>query len=190
MAHRMRQLPVLEVSSTDAGSLENEELVTTHNLRKQLKSGKLSTTDSLIVHCVTWPDDPGYTTKGQPPMYDTIFMPLFISSYMQVMEAEKPAVRPLMATHMVELMCDAELYGWEHVRIFHAVLLQQLEHSCIMWVDEDVRLKFQRALVWHQPAATHKALAAPASAKKKQTREKLPFSISAKPGKKACSAYN
>ena len=45
------------------------------------------------------------------------------------MEVEKPAVRPLMATHLVELMGDAKLYGWECVHAFHALWLQQLEYN-------------------------------------------------------------
>ena len=109
---------------------------------------------------------------------------------MQVMEAEKPAVRLLMATHSVALMGDVELYGWECALIFHAVWLQQLEHGHVTWVDEDAKLKFQRALIWHQPAATHKAPTAPALAQKNQTREKLPFNMPIKLGTKACRAFN
>ena len=62
---------------------------------------------------------------------------------MQVMEAEKPAIRPLMATHLQELMGDAELYGWESVRTFHVVWLQQLDHDMVTWADEDAKLKFR-----------------------------------------------
>ena len=39
----------------------------------------------------------------------TISVPLFVSGYMKAMEAEKPAIRPLMATHLVELKYDAKL---------------------------------------------------------------------------------
>ena len=62
-------------------------------------------------------------------MYDTISIPLFISSYMQVMKAEKPVLRPRMATHLVELMEDTQFYSWKCVHAFNAVWLQQLKHS-------------------------------------------------------------
>ena len=113
-----------------------------------------------------WPHELVYTAEGQPAIYDSIAVPLFVSSHMQAMEAGKPAVRPLMAAHVVELMGDDKLYGWEYVCAFHAVWLQQLEHGRITWADKDAKLKFQRVLVWHQPAATRKAVAAPAPAQK------------------------
>ena len=103
----MRQLPVLEVSSTDEGSLEDEELVITHNCKNQLKSDKLRICDSLVVPHVVWPHKLVYTAEGQPAIYDTISVPLFISGYMQAMEAKKPVIRPLIAAHLVELIGDA-----------------------------------------------------------------------------------
>ena len=66
-------------------------------------------------------------------MYDNISVPLFVSRYMQAMETDKPAIRPLMANHLVELMGDTELYGWEPVHAFHAVWLQQLMHGQVKW---------------------------------------------------------
>ena len=93
---------------------------------------------------------------------------LFISGYMQGMGAKKPAIRPLMATHLVELIGDTKLYGWECVHTYHAIWLQKLEHDHITWADEDVKLNFRRVLMWHKPTATHKAVAAPALAQKKQ----------------------
>ena len=60
---------------------------------------------------------------------------------------------PLMAAHLEELMGDAELYGLECVHAFHAVWLQQLEHCCSVWADEDEKLQFQSAHIWHKRAA-------------------------------------
>ena len=78
-------------------------------------------------------------------MYDHISIPLLSSSYLKEMEAVKPAIRLLKANHLVELMGDAELYGWELVHVFNVVWLQQLEHSRVTWADEDARC----ALVTH-----------------------------------------
>ena len=74
-------------------------------------------------------------------------MPLFVSSYIQIMEAENPATKALMASHLVEQMGDAELYGWKAVCAFHAIWLQQLEHGCVSWADDEAKIMFCRALV-------------------------------------------
>ena len=37
-----------------------------------------------------------------------------------------------MSTHLVELMDDAELYGWEAVCAFHAVWLQQMDITLVV----------------------------------------------------------
>ena len=66
---------------------------------------------------------------GNQSLYDDISIPLFFCGYLAVMEAEKPAVHPVMGRHLQELMGDAELYDWEPVMTFHGVWLQQLEHG-------------------------------------------------------------
>ena len=103
MAHRMREVPVLEVSSSDEGSSKDEGLSTTHT-KKPLKLGKLRITDSLVVHHFIWQYELVNTAEGQPVIYDSISAPLFVSRYMQAMEVEKPAVRPYMANHLVDLI--------------------------------------------------------------------------------------
>ena len=59
-------------------------------------------------------------------MYFNISIQLFVSGYMQVIEAGQASIRPFMANHVIDLMGDAELSGWEPVHAFHAVWLQQL----------------------------------------------------------------
>lgn len=54
-------------------------------------------------------------------------MPLFIISYLAVIEIVKLVLRPLMMKHLKDLMVHAELYGWEPVRTFHAIWLRQLD---------------------------------------------------------------
>ena len=63
------------------------------------------------------------------------------------MEAEKPVVRLHMAYHLHELIGDTAVYGWEWVRAFHAVCLQQLEHGRVTWKDDDAKLRYRWALV-------------------------------------------
>ena len=83
---RMRQIPILEVSSRDESSLE-EELIAIPTKKKTLKSGKLRTADSLILHRIVWLHEMVYMAAEQPAVYDNISIPLFISGYMQVIEA-------------------------------------------------------------------------------------------------------
>ena len=94
-----------------------------------------------------------------------------------------------MSSHLTELMADTELYGWEDVRAFHAIWLQQMEQGRATWKDGYLKLTYRRALVWHQPAPSRKPDAAnlPAWLPTKTTN---PFNITAKLGSKACQAYS
>ena len=65
------------------------------------------------------------------------------------MEVQTRDIRGFMSTHLVELMADAELYGWETVWAFHAVWLQQMEQGRASWKDAELKLGFRCALVWH-----------------------------------------
>ena len=83
--------------------------------KNTLKSGKLKTADSLVLHPVVWQHQMLYTMVGQLAVYEDISILLFVIGYMQVLEAEKLAIRPLMDEYLEELMGCAELYGWEPV---------------------------------------------------------------------------
>ena len=50
VACRMRQILVLEVSSTGKGSSDEEELVSIPTKKTAFKSGKLRTADSRVLH--------------------------------------------------------------------------------------------------------------------------------------------
>ena len=82
-------------------------------------------------------------------------------------------------------MADAEIYGWEATRAFHAVWLQQLEQGRVTWKDTELRVSYRRTLVWHQPAMGSKQASAVAG-----TRNTTPFNVLAKLGAKACQTYN
>ena len=77
----------------------------------------------------------------------------------------KPTQKEAILKHLRELTADAEIYGWEPLRAFHAIWLQQLVNGKANWGDEDKKLEFRRALVWNlvhhmtslkaQPTASH-----------------------------------
>ena len=163
----MHQAPVLDLDTSGEESASEEE--PNHVPKKKtLKSGKVRTDDSAVLHKVVWPHKVVYTTTEQPAAYD-ISIPLFVSGYLEVMEAETPVVYPLMDEHLQELMGDAELCGWEPVRAFHAVWLQQLKHGWVTWPETDAKVKYRCALVWHCAIAGTK----PASAPFQQPQKKL-----------------
>ena len=87
------------------------------------------------------PHEVVYTATGKPAEYTGISILVFISGYLTVMATEKLSFHPLMAQHLHDLMGDAELYGWELVRAFHSIWLQQLEQGRVIWVDEDAKIK-------------------------------------------------
>ena len=145
----------------------------------------------MVVKKVTWPHELLCTAAGPPAIYEDVSVMLFISMYLVVMETVKPMVKLHMSKHLKELMADAEVYGCNPVRDYHAVWLQQIENGRAKWSNEDAKLEFHRSLVWHTaPPATSDKLAATASPPKKPTKERIATIITAKPGTKASSAFN
>ena len=76
-----------------------------------------------------------------------------MQGYLVVMEGEKATVRAQMASYLKDLMSDSELYGWDKVRAYHAVWLNQLEQGQVSWDDQEEKLCFRCVLIW-QPATT------------------------------------
>ena len=83
----------------------------------------------MFLHKTTWPHELVNTSVGQPATYVNLSIVMFVSGFPAMMEKENEAIQLLMARHLQELMADAELYGWDPVRSYHAVWLQQLENN-------------------------------------------------------------
>ena len=64
-----------------------------------------------------------YSADSKPAEYESLTVPLFMAGYVQIMEAQTQDIMALMSIHLVELMADAKLYGWEAVRAFHTICL-------------------------------------------------------------------
>ena len=144
VASWMRGAPVLELAITDEDS-RSEEGANPATKMRALKTGKLQTADTTILHKITWTHKVIYTCTGQPAEYDQLSITIFVSGFLMVMILEKQSVRPYMLQHLQDLMADADLYGWEPIRAFHAIWFQQLEQSHVTWDNEEVKLKYQRA---------------------------------------------
>ena len=60
-----------------------------------------------------------------------------------------------MATHLEELKSDAEHYGWERVRAYPRVWLNQLEQGRAMRELQDEKIRKQQKLVCTYNAPVH-----------------------------------
>ena len=54
----------------------------------------------------------------------------------------KSGERQVMLKHLKELIADASTYGWEPVRAYNGVWLQQLENGRAEWHDTKLKLEF------------------------------------------------
>ena len=74
VVHRMQQVPTLDIDSTEEKSVSEEE-ITPRPKKRKLKSGKLRTANTTIVHKVTWPHELVYRVSGQSTLRPTIRSP-------------------------------------------------------------------------------------------------------------------
>ena len=136
-------------------------------MQKTLKSSKVRTADSTVVKCITWPHELVYISGVQSAIYEQFSVPLFASGYIAFLNTVKSGFKEVMLKHLQELMADSAIYGWEHVRTYHAVWLQQIENGHAEWEDTDIKLEFCRALIlvptFHRQA--HMLLLSPCSHK-------------------------
>ena len=90
-------------------------------------------------------------------------------------------------------MADAQLSGWNRARTFHGVSLNQPEQEHCTWMDEEEKLKFHRALVWHLASFSHSAPPLPGfhgGPVNAATSPPTEYNTAASPGTNACQAYN
>ena len=137
---------------TDQGPASEDEEASHTNGRRGLKSGKVSTIDSVVVKRVQWSHEMVFTNQGQPPVYGELSMALFTNGYLSVLAAEMDINKAHMCCHLQELMEDAEVNGWKVVRDYHAALLRLMEQGRAASEDDNKKDKLRRLLVWSRPA--------------------------------------
>ena len=59
----------------------------------------------------------------------------------------------------------------DHQGAFHVMWLQQMEHGCVTWVEEDSKIRFRCALVWHRGTAGPKQVSASSQQPQKSAKE-------------------
>ena len=84
-----------------------------------------------------------------------------MQGYLVIMESGDSTIRQRMAANLKDLMSDAELYVWDRTRTFRGVWLNQLEQGHCKWLDEEEKLRFHWALVWHLATSSTSALSPP-----------------------------
>ena len=145
---------------TEEEATSDEEECPPPRWGNNLKSGMQRTAASTVIHKVTWPHEVVYTSEDNPASKQELTIPLFVQGYLIVMELEEGRDKKLMSTHRQDLMSDTQWYGWDKVRTFHGVWLNQIEQGRCTWTDKEEKLNFHRALVWH-PASTSLSAAHP-----------------------------
>ena len=159
VASRIRDLHLTDKMASDEGLNHDEDQYITHTCRP-LKSGLIGTGVTMVLKNISWPHEVVYSSDGKHATYLELSVLAFVQRCLVVMSAQDTKTRDNMAHHLVDMMSDCDLYGWETVREFHGVLINQMEQGHLSWAESEQILKFHRALVWHSPSPAH----APSSA--------------------------
>ncbi len=202
VAKRLRSVSMRESISSGVGSSSDEDdtsFTSTPQKKKgkPKKSGRLRNAESDVKVTVQWPHEVIYTSEGSPTDYDQLSIPQFVRGFTIIMMRAKPAITALMGDVLAEIMEDAETYAWARVRAAHGVFLQRIEAGQSDWSDESARAKIRRTFVWNYvKSSTFRSKTSPnkshPSSFKPTTTQPTTFQpkIMAKPGTKACTAYN
>ena len=94
VTRRVQQLPLLGPYTTDMSSDEEPGTVSAGCRKTYLKSGRLHTTDSQVLHTVDWPHMHVYSADGKPAEYESLTVPLLVARYVPIMEARPMISEP------------------------------------------------------------------------------------------------
>ena len=136
---------------TDEDSPTDEEASPTKRKRCWIKSGKLRTRDTRVLHKIKWPHEMVCSTQSKAPMYE-MSLASFTNGYLGIVTEEGSPIREVMLRHHRALLQDVDVYGWKVVREYHAAWLQLLEQGWATWQDEGERAELRRFMVWSQPS--------------------------------------
>ena len=145
---------------------------------------------SLVVKRIVWPHDVVYTVAGKSAAYEELLISLFVQGYLIVMKGDLETFMVKMASHVEKLMGDLKLYGWERGAC-HGVWFNQHEQGWASWENEEEKVRFQHALVWHLATLASSARSTSAvSCAQKQAKLSFAYNGPVRPGMKACNAFN
>ena len=101
MARRLCHKPIIAITTTEEESDLDAADKKPLRQRKPLKSDKLHTADSVVLTKATGPHELVYMAMGQPA----------VSASLAIMEMVKPALKPITARHLKELMAMLRCIG-------------------------------------------------------------------------------
>ena len=187
-----------EESDSDSEATDSEEERTPVRASKRkakgkrLQSGRVLTANDKIKKSLTWPHEFIYNKDGTAAKYDELSLSQFVLGYTLIMEQQKPQLKSRMLRHLQQLMTDEPIYGWEVVRNFHAIWMQQLESKRARWGDDSTRADLRRTHVWNSKdmlyAGNSRTSSVANSSQSKSARNPTKV-IPAPPGTKACVKY-
>ena len=79
----------------------------------------------------------------------------------------KPSDKTCMYAHLEVLAEDMASFGYEAVRAFHGIWLQEVEQGRVTWADSSIRDTLRRRFVWNpaiarsRPSRLHTAAPSP-----------------------------
>ena len=85
--------------------------------------------------------------ETKPPAFDTLTVQEFVVGFMcDIDKCKDEHKKKRLWLHLHQLMTDAMHFGWESIRGFHAVFLQQIEQGRMDWDSDISSLKTQYLL--------------------------------------------
>ena len=117
-----------------------------------MKSVRLRTRDSHVLHRVKWSNKVVICSQGKPPVYEDISLPLFSNRYLSVVSEETPVIQGYMFTHLRQIFEDVEVYGWGSVQEYDATWLPVLMQGRASWSNEQKRAKLCCLMVCRRPS--------------------------------------
>ena len=143
---RMKDLiDKLDDSDTDTEG-EDGEPMRKRSKGKKNKSGRNITSEYKVLKKVDWPHF--YIYKGQnrkAAEFDKLTLAEFVNGCLAIVQkCKNDTMRESMITHLREMMQDTVVYGFESVREYHGIVLEEMEQKRLTWGDRDAIQELRR----------------------------------------------
>ena len=187
IAKRLRELPAYHEATTDEDDTSNEEEQPVQRRKKKgLKSGIHQTGATTVVKKVTWPRKVVYISNGKPAVYQDISVPLFVQGYLITTDSQDSSIKHREAEHLKDLMLDVEMHVWVGQNPGFSLCINEPDQTRITWLDDEEKLTFCWALVWH-PATSYNLDQVATRTSPTTWQQKGAYNAPARPSTHACN---
>ena len=117
-------------------------------------SGRNKTLEQMTTRKVDWPHhhvrniDLAPGSRDAYIHYDDLEFPQFVQGYIHSAMAADSHISSLMFKHLEELAADTAKYGFEVVRKYHGMILEEMELGEMTWESEAKFMKLRQQFVW------------------------------------------